>query len=258
MVQALRQLSLEQDVRRSSLDKVGLAHPAAEADGDGCHARGGSLVGTVRDDVAGFIAQQNDLMFNELDFQMQLALYLRAGGHYDDVDVEYFLPRKLADGYDWDSNLYIDIVVSRDGEYVPVELKYTTSEVRRDLSRFGTTVRNVPIIRSQGADNNIRYNFWKDIRRIEIIKKLFDRVHSGLAVMLTCDRTFLNRHRPSVSSYEFSMNEGFSNGNKTMDFRGDVKSRQNHRPFRLDGVYTINWNPAMIDGVQFNYTIVEI
>lgn len=217
-----------------------------------------SLVDIVKNDIVGFIGHQCELMFNERDFQMQLAFYLASSGHYDDVEIEYFIPNSIAEGYDWDSNLYIDIVVRKGDEYLPVELKYTTTEVRKDICRFGQVIRDVPIIRHQGADNNIRYNFWKDIRRIELIRKLFPQVKNGLAVMLTCDKTFLNAHQPTVASYPFSMNEGFTNGQCTMDWVGNVKGRGNHPPFTLDNKYTIHWEPADIEQVNFYYTIVKI
>lgn len=219
---------------------------------------GGALADVVKEDIADFIRSQNTLMFNERDFQVQLALHLASQRHYDDIEIEYFVPNSLAEGYDWDSNLYIDIVVCKGDEYVPVELKYTTREVRKDISRFGQTLPDVPIIRNQGADNNIRYNFWKDVRRLELIGKIFPKVHNGLAVMLTCDPAFLKEHRPTVASYPFSMNEGFTAGGGVMDWTGEVKARDNHRPFLLENEYTVHWQTVEIENVEFNFTIIKI
>lgn len=54
------------------------------------------LISTLKTDIVAFIEQQEELMFNERDFQMQLAVYLRQSGRYDDVDVEYYIPNSAA------------------------------------------------------------------------------------------------------------------------------------------------------------------
>ena len=52
------------------------------------------LVQEVENDIREFIKQQEELLFNEFDFQMQLAIYLRMSNKYDDVDSEYYMPTK--------------------------------------------------------------------------------------------------------------------------------------------------------------------
>lgn len=51
-----------------------------------------SILATVKDDVIAFIESNSELFFNERDFQMHLAVYLRGLNKYDDVDVEYYIP----------------------------------------------------------------------------------------------------------------------------------------------------------------------
>ena len=49
-----------------------------------------TLIDIVRDDVMAFLESNNELLFNERDYQMHLATWLRNSGNgYDDVDVEY-------------------------------------------------------------------------------------------------------------------------------------------------------------------------
>jgi hypothetical protein len=46
------------------------------------------LVDIVRADVMAFLESNEELLFNERDFQMHLATWLRnSANHYDDVDV---------------------------------------------------------------------------------------------------------------------------------------------------------------------------
>lgn len=222
------------------------------------HSTTSSLVDTVASDIREFIERQQELLFNEFDFQMQLALYLRASGHYDDVDAEYFLPNSVVEGYDWDSNMYLDIVASRDGEFVPVELKYTTRSTRRDILRFGQLIPDVEIMRNQGAQDNKRYDFWKDVRRVELVRKLFPAVKAGLAVFLTCDPAYTRSPREDSSNAPFSMAPGHEVGAGMMDWNGNPATRAKHMPFRLDGRYTTEWHTTLIDGMKFYYTIVKI
>ena len=82
-----------------------------------------ALIDIVRRDVFAFLESNDELLFNERDFQMHLATWLRnSANHYDDVDVEYYVPRSELENYVWDSELRLDIVVKKDGEYCPGEI----------------------------------------------------------------------------------------------------------------------------------------
>ena len=53
-----------------------------------------NLIEIVRQDVFAFLESYNELLFNERDFQMHLATWLRnSANHYEDVDVEYYVPK---------------------------------------------------------------------------------------------------------------------------------------------------------------------
>ena len=148
------------------------------------------MLSRLLSDIRQFLQQCPELMFNERDFQMQLAVFLRLTRNYDDVDVEYFIPNSVAieKGYEWKSDLRLDIVVRKGEKYAVVELKYHTRRIVKDIKRFNTLLPNVEVIKNHGAQDIVSYNFWKDVRRIEIIKALFpDNVEGGVAVMLTKD-----------------------------------------------------------------------
>ena len=226
---------------------------------EGCHGNTDpGLAKTLRDDILAFISQQTELMFNEIDFQIQLALYLRSSGHYDDVDVEYSLPKDIMPDYDWDSNLRIDLVVSRDGKYCPVELKYPTCKVTKAISRFGKHIPEAVVMKNQGAQDIVRYNFWKDVRRIEVLNSRFDSVEGGIAVIMTNDSSYVRPVRPDSSCAPFSTSEGNVVGPGTVDWQNMPTVRENHPPFTLNGSYTARWHQATIDGIDFNYMIIEI
>ena len=220
-----------------------------------------NLINEVESDIRNFLKQQTELLFNEFDFQMQLAIYLRMTQKYDDVESEYFMPTKntsILDGYDWDSNMRIDIVVRRGDEYVPIELKYVTKKVVRDYMRFGVLVRGMEILKNHAAQDIRRYDFWKDVRRIELIKNIFPNVHNGLAVFLTNDSAYLKDPKTDSVCAPFSMSGTREIGGGRMDWQGSPATAKDHKPFLLDGLYRLAWDKTMIDNIEFIYTILRI
>lgn len=216
----------------------------------------------VREDVDKFILNQKNLIFNERDFQMQLAVSLMASGNYDDVDVEYYLPTRGTDilkGYEWDSNMRVDIVVRREEEFLPVELKYTTVRVVGKASRYGRTIDNMEILRNQGAQDIIRYNVWKDVRRIELLKKIFPAVKGGLVVFLTCDKTFLSEPRLDSACKPFSTAEKEEpTGGGIMRWNGNPTIADKYPEFTLEGTYRIKWTSHSIENINFYYSIIKV
>lgn len=201
------------------------------------------------------------MLFNEFDFQMQLAIYLRMTQKYDEIESEYFMPTKntnILEGYDWDSNMRIDIVVRRGDEYVPIELKYVTKKVIRDYMRFGILVKGMEILKNQAAQDIRRYDFWKDVRRIELIKRIFPTVRNGLAVFLTNDSSYIREPKASSVCAPFSMSGNREIGGGLMDWQGSPATAKDHKPFQLDGFYRLVWNKTRIDDIEFDFTILKI
>lgn len=222
---------------------------------------GTPLIDNLRIDIATFIDYQQELMFNERDFQMQLAVALKASGRYDDVDVEYFIPNSAAisKGYEWNSDLRLDIVVKRDGKYAVIELKYPTSRIVTDIKRFDTPLSGVEIVRNHGAQDIVSYNFWKDVRRIEIIKSLFPgAVIGGLAVMLTNDPYYTHGPRPGSICEAFSTAEGRCGIHGLLDWRRHTATSKGLPPFSLDGRYSVEWQNTEISDNKFYYTLIEV
>lgn len=213
---------------------------------------------TLKKDIRAFVEQQQTLLLNERDFQMQLAKFLDRTGNYDEVLLEYHIPNDVAKGYDWDSNLYIDIVVGKSGVYYPIELKYLTKSVVRTTVRFGEELSGFELLREQGAQNMHRYDIWKDVRRCEILKKRFSAVKGGLAVVLTNDASYLSPVKSTSACYPFRTSEGETIGPGEMDWNGTPALAKSRKKFCLDGRYTFNWNKTQIDKEDFYYQITEV
>lgn len=218
------------------------------------------LIDIVRNDVCAFLESNEELLFNERDFQMHLATWLRNSANcYDDVDVEYYVPCQELDNYVWDSELRLDIVVKKDSEYCPVELKYKTKKVERKISRFDEELAgNVVVMKNQGAQDLGMYDFWKDVRRVELVRNRFERVKGGLAVFVTNDGFYTKGSKESSNNYLFSMSAGKAHSKQKYWAKPESTCAKTHPNFEVEKEYTIDWYDKVVDGVQFYYCILSI
>ncbi|MBO5814257.1 MAG: hypothetical protein J6R13_07070 [Alistipes sp.] len=217
------------------------------------------LIEIVRADVMAFLESNDELLFNERDLQMHLATWLRGSANaYDDVDVEYYVPQSELDNYIWDSELRLDIVVKRNGEYCPVELKYKTRKVERQITRFDEALHDkVVVMKNQGAQDLGMYDFWKDVRRVELVRNRFERVKGGLAVFVTNDALYTKASRANSNNTLLNMNEGTHSRAKHWA-NPESTCAKSHPDFEVEKEYRIEWHSRKIDGVEFYYQIVTI
>ena len=223
------------------------------------------LIDTVKRDIVQYLAQSNgELLFNERDLQMHLALHLRDKKHYDDVDLEYYVPPiELGDDYPWMNGdkrqeMRLDIVVRKDEEFLPIELKYKTKRHSKRIRRFNEEMpKDVEVLKNQGAQDLGMYDFWKDVRRVELVRRRFRAVKNGLAVFVTNDNQYLNKGKSTSNNFRFSMEEGRHDTVRHWQ-QPNSTCAKTHPDFELDNNYYISWNKNVYEGVEFNYCIVEI
>ncbi|MBP5572407.1 MAG: hypothetical protein J6X39_07035 [Bacteroidales bacterium] len=205
-----------------------------------------------------FLETNEELLFNERDFQMHLATFLRRTGNYDDVDVEYYVPLSELTGYIWDNELRMDVLVRKGKEYLPIELKYKTKTVRKKLLRFNEEVSGeVEVMKNQGAQDLGKYDFWKDVRRIEIVRKRFGAIKNGLAVFVTNDPAYLKAGRESSNHFKFSMIEGV-NGKEKHWLDKDSTCCKTHPDFEVEKDYSIHWDSKTVEDITIYYTLLTI
>lgn len=220
-----------------------------------------TLVDIIRIDVLAFLESNEELLFNERDFQMHLATWLRnSANNYDDVDVEYYVPRQELDNYVWDSELRLDIVVKKDGEYCPIELKYKTKKEERKISRFDEDLKsNVVVMKNQGAQDLGMYDFWKDVRRLELVRNRFKKVKNGLAVFVTNDTFYTKGSKSTSNNYLFNMTEGTHSPIKHwQNENSSCAQKKAYKSFEVESEYSIKWHQMTIDKLEFYYCIVTI
>ncbi len=219
------------------------------------------VVDLVKDDVSAFLKSNQELLFNERDLQMHLALWLKASkNRYDDVDIEYYVPNSELQGYGdlWDNELRIDIVVRKETEYVPIELKYKTKGVNRQISRFGIKLsKEVLVVKNQGAQNLGMYGFWKDVKRIELLRRRFDNIHNGLVVFVTNDEMYVKGSKESSDNYLMNISEGTHSIHKYWQKR-ESKLAESNPYFDVETNYSIHWESNIINDEKFYHTILTI
>ena len=229
-----------------------------------------NLLQQVHTDVVQFLSGENVLFSNESDLQLRLSCYLKLSGHYDRVEVEYYVPFQELQRLDpslttanlpWDSDLYIDIVVEKDGQFVPIELKYPTKDIWGAFTRFGVAVTaKVPMLKNQGAQDIVRYNYWKDVRRIEALRQAYAAtIAGGLAVMVTNDPSYQKSPTSGSVGYgPFCIEDGRvvkQPQNCDMSWQNGVSVAKDHPNFQIFGNYSIKWQ-SMPKMKGFSYIIL--
>ena len=220
-----------------------------------------NLIEIVQQDVFAFLESYNELLLNERDFQMHLATWLRNyANHYDDVDVEYYVPKTELDNYIWDSELRLDIVVKKDGEYCPVELKYKTKKVESQISRFDEMLDDkVVVMKNQGAQDLGMYDFWKDVRRMELVRNRFKNVKGGVAVFVTNDQLYTKASRQNSNNYLLNMTEGKHSAIKHWQNEDSACAKmKSYKSFEVEKEYSIKWHHRNVDNIPFHYCVVFI
>ena len=117
---------------------------------------------------------RNNFFLRELDIQIYLTSYFVNTNFYDNVFVEYHIPSNLIPNYLWGDNIYIDIVLEKDALFYLIEIKFKTQAQELPLIVFGDNI-NVAL-GQQGAGNIGCYDFWKDVKRIEMFEETFNNV----------------------------------------------------------------------------------
>lgn len=172
---------------------------------------------------------------SEADFQLELAWVLKEQNPEYNVRLEY-VPSfdKKTDVF---KAMHIDIVLMKDGEFIPIELKYKTKgcEVDFDGEHYALT--------NQSAQDCGRYLYLKDIERIEHIRNKLDSFQEGYAIFITNDPNYLKCREGSCYT-EFSLVNGtMIIGQKDWINKEGRKwiEKGYNAPIVLESPYVMNW-----------------
>ena len=239
-----------------------------------------NLLDKVKQDIDKFLSTDRLFFINENDFQSCLALYLSKCPNDYKVYSEYLIPIENGSiqDYPWhEKTISIDLVVEKDDEFVPIELKYKTRSIDEPtlIYRFGNSLKVKQLIKDQSAQDIGRYAFWKDVKRLELLKERFENVVGGIAAFVTNDESYTTAPKsnkaPLVGYYDFRM---YSPTGEDKQITGKLCWRENGEQvpwdgelcnFELKGTYTLpDWqhyktNPKKGFGEnKMHYMIVTV
>ena len=136
------------------------------------------------------MAKQRPFFYSEADFQHSLALALKANGY--EVFLEYPI-----------NGEHIDIIAKKNRAYYPIELKYKTKAFTC-IGLFGNTCS----LKNQQARDLGRFHYWKDVKRIENIKKGYQESQEGYAIILTNDSEYWTLPSKPTIDCDFKLHAG--------------------------------------------------
>lgn len=193
----------------------------------------------IKDYIIRQLRNNCTFLFNELDLQMFIARALTdefKNGYR--IHLEYRLPKKWNKAFDdayerWGETPYFDIVLERTGNnpsFIPIELKYKLKAVKldngeRNFTRFGEAPSDeesgkdkITLATNQSAEDEGRYDFWKDVKRIELLAQNFSAVEGGIALFLTNQRSYMSKNEGNKCS-KFNLTDEVKEGFLFWDYK---------------------------------------
>ncbi len=196
------------------------------------------------------LAQKRPLFHSEADFQHAFAWQLKEWKPNANIRLEY--------PFDVGKWIYVDIWSRMEEDIsLAIELKYKTSKLQLSYA-------DEPFhLKSQSAQDLGRYDFLKDVQRLESISRISTKT-IGLAVILSNDSGYWNKGRSNTVDADFRIHHsqvisGSLNWSENASV-GTTKGREETLAFRNE--YTIDWYPySSFDDVsrgEFQYCAVRV
>lgn len=198
------------------------------------------------------LGSRREIFVSEADFQFALAWEIQKELPNAEVRLEY-------SPNDMEQKIHVDILIKVEEVWFPIELKYFTLDcnIIVDGEEFS--------LRKQGAQDVRRYDFLKDIMRIEKLLCSNKRYEKGYVVLLTNDPNYWDAAKGSnLCDADFRINEGMLKTGelKWADHTGEGTQRGRVESINLKGAYNMNWldysKLGEKRGEKFKVIIVEI
>jgi len=214
------------------------------------YCQGGKIMIEITD-VLNELSKKRPVFHSEADFQHALAW--RIHEEYPDLNIR--LEKRVILN---EEEVYFDIFAFKDNKILVIEVKYKTKHLN--------TIVNVEefSLKNQGAQDQGRYDFIKDISRLE--KAMETHCNStGFAVFLTNDESYWKMPIDNVNTADkdFRIHQGKTIEGKLSWKEGTSKGTMSGRedPIRLKGEHILNWkdysNLQKQNG-KFKYLLIDV
>jgi len=177
------------------------------------------------------LSKTRKIFHSEADFQFALAWEIHKMYPSAKVRMEY-CPAEI------DASIHIDILVVIDGNWYPIELKYKSLKCDKVFNDEKFMLKN------HGAQDLGRYDYIKDVSRIERLSKGLSNFKKGFAVLLTNDPSYWNNTDSSKTVYfDFRLSERLIESGilKWAVHAGKGTTKGREKPIALEGEYQIQW-----------------
>ena len=204
-----------------------------------------------------FLNNCTSFFHSEEELKVLLAQHLIATGFYNNIFIEYNVNCNLLANYPWqnEKKISVDIVVQKNNSFIPIEIKYKTKSQSFPYHVFGSQT-NVQLA-NQKAKNEGCYSFWKDVKRMEILKERFNLEHSGFVLLISNDSLYQTQPRQNVQYEPFSIHQNrqvvsgtVPNWNATRKAIKETR-QQKFPPITLTNDYTISWQDMNLTDHKF-------
>ena len=194
------------------------------------------------------LAKDRPFFYSEADFQHALAWSIKKAHSDCAIHLEYRVRRRNEE----DKRRYIDIVVKKGANEYAIELKYKTRAIaEHDLL-------------SVGARDHGRYDFLKDIERLEALTRK-EGFSKGYAIFLTNDPLYwINRDDKETKGKEFNIHGGREVRGR-MDWQPSTplgSKGDRTVPIVLTGTYRLRWQEYSEASDEkygiFSYLLIEV
>ena len=176
------------------------------------------------------LAESRKVFHSEADFQHALAWHIHQTMPKSQVRLEYPVPVEHR-------KMYVDIYLP--DEKIAIELKYVTRRLELEHCKESFALRN------HGAQPPRRYDFLKDIQRLERMRSVPGLCEAGHAVLLTNDPLYWNEPgRPDTTDSDFRIHEGRKNISGKLAWVGQPSpgtKKGREKPIQLKGSYCLRW-----------------
>ncbi|GCE16774.1 hypothetical protein [Dictyobacter kobayashii] len=188
--------------------------------------------------------RKRPIFHSEADFQHALAWEIHQQYQGCAIRLEY---KPLTT-----NNTYIDIWVTYQNLAFAIELKYKTTALNTNFQNEDFHLSN------QNARDQGRYDFLKDIQRLEQVIKVYNAI--GYAIFLSNDSSYWNcssNRSAHKSDLEFHIyqNRELTGTLKWGEKAGNGTKKERNAPIVLKSLYTLNWyDYSQLDRSQKNAT----
>ena len=119
---------------------------------------------------------------------------------------------------------------------------------------FGNNVNTS--LGQHGAGNIGCYDFWKDVKRIELFEQSFPNIERGMVLFISNDDTYqVAPGHANVGYAQFSIHHGrVIPINSILNWNGDLAIAKGRPAITTNYTYTINWSPMIL--ANHNYILV--